>query len=62
MPSTEYFRRQAKVYLRLSLVCDNATVAKELLAKAIEYERLGRQDAKEEIGPHTAIIGNHRRS
>ena len=57
MPSTDYFRRQADVYLRLSLLCDDDKTAKQLLAKAVEYQRLAVQKpADEETGPHTAVI------
>jgi hypothetical protein len=38
VPSTEYFRRQAAIYLRLSLVSSNEVMARWFIKKAKEYQ------------------------
>jgi hypothetical protein len=68
MPSAAYFRRQADICLRLSLISSDGEVSNRLIIMAREYA--AKADALEEapadappgpIGPHCRISGGPRR-
>jgi hypothetical protein len=68
MPSAAYFRRQADICLRLSLISSDGEVSNRLIIMAREYA--AKADAMEEapadappgpIGPHCRISGGPRR-
>jgi hypothetical protein len=58
MPSTEYFRRQSDICLRLSLIASDDDVASRLIVMAQEYK--AKADALSvEAKPRMAVIIAH---
>jgi hypothetical protein len=56
MPSTEYFRRQSDICLRLSLIASNNDVASRLIVMAQEYKAKADELAAESKPSKAAII------
>ena len=58
MPSTEYFRRQSDICLRLSLIASDDDVASRLIVMAQEYKAKADELAAESK-PRMAVIIAH---
>jgi hypothetical protein len=59
MPSTEYFRRQFDICLRLSLIASDDEVASRLIVMAQEYKAKADALAAESKPPRAAIIAHN---
>ena len=56
MPSSEYFRRQSDICLRLSVIASSEEVANRLIAMAQDYTgRADEVEAESTMGMHTMI-------
>jgi hypothetical protein len=56
MPSTEYFRRQADICLRLSLIASDDEVSSRLIVMAQDYKAKGNAVEAESKSPLTAMV------
>jgi len=56
MPTPEYFRRQADICLRLSLIASDDEVSSRLIVMAQDYKAKGNAVEAESKSPLTAVV------
>jgi hypothetical protein len=56
MPTPEYFRRQADICLRLSLIASDDEVSSRLIVMAQDYKAKGNAVEAESKSPLTAMV------